>query len=59
MNEIRVPSKVLRTWKDEGGWFCALDDGRVYWGKCEWDDVEQKFALPGTWTPFLGPVEDR
>ena len=47
MNEIRVPSKVLKLWQKKGAWWCALDDGRLY------------YAKEGKWTPFVAAVEDR
>ena len=53
MNEIRVPSKVVSVWKDDGGWWCALDDGRVYWA--EFNSV----LKCGEWKPFVSAVEDR
>ena len=54
-SEIRVPSRVVRVWRDETGWYCALEDGRVFVG--EWN-VEAMDEMP-KWAPFLPAVEDR
>jgi hypothetical protein len=53
--EIRVPAKVMKVWRDEQGWFCAFEDGRVYQG--EWDTKDVS-AMP-KWMPFLPVVEGR
>jgi hypothetical protein len=46
-NQIRVPVRVLRVWRDETGWYCALEDGRVY------ERIYDK------WHPLIGAVEGR
>ncbi len=52
--DIRVPSRVARVWRDETGWFCALEDGRVFIG--HWPTEFEKDVM---WLPFLPAVPDR
>ncbi len=57
--DIRVPSRVVRVWRDETGWYCALEDGRVYQGEWPFDEVAKKVTGEPKWVPFLPPVPDR
>ena len=52
MNEIRVPSKVLKVWEDGGMLWCALEDGRVY-------RSEDLGDLAYKWVLAIPAMEDR
>ena len=52
---IRVPAKVVNVWRDNMGWFCALDDGRVYCA--EWN-MERPNELP-MWLLHIPAIPDR
>ena len=57
MQEIRVPSKVVRTWRDETGWYCALEDGRVY--QAHQVQIRPADSPPNKWVLLVGAVEGR
>ena len=55
MREIRVPAKVVNVWRDDTGWYCALEDGRVYEGRFDVAGLTYK----AEWTLYLPAIPDR
>lgn len=52
---IRVPAKVVNVWRDGTGWYCALEDGRVYEGRFDVAGLTYK----AEWTLYLPAIPDR
>jgi len=57
MNEIRVPSKVVRYWNDQNGTFCGLEDGRIF--QVVLMDIKPADHPPYKWVQVTPAIPDR